>query len=242
MKQLKPLSISQLSTAELQYLTLQTTRLIENLIAIDVFANKQYTCLQSGTDRVEALTGLSLKNDATLTLNSSDDIQDSILIGVRETCKAKIATSHFDEDGAKSAEQILDVMGEYGKSLIYGTYEEQCVAIPSFITQMSTAENEVLSEKTGVKLFIDALIPAHDEFTTLLNQKLTNTSKPMVNLTDTKKEIRYRLEGLLTYIDLQIADDVAECAALRIPLNLLITEVMAQMKTRITLAKKNKLN
>ncbi|MCP4298879.1 MAG: hypothetical protein GY786_25140 [Proteobacteria bacterium] len=240
MKQLKAISLSQLSTTELQFFTLQLMGLIEPLSAHNNFCARQFSELKDGTVTVESLTGLSKKNDATLTVNSADDIQDGILVGVRDTCKGKVATRHFDGEAADDAVEILDIMAEYGKPLIYGNYDEQCVAIPSFLTKMALPENVARAERTGVKLFIDALAPAHSEFVNLLNETLTNTNKPVTKLTDAKKEIRYRLDGLLGYIDLQISDEIELFGDLKVPMNLLITDVMAQMRTRITLAKKNK--
>lgn len=201
--------------------------------------DRQVTALTEHTDDVEMLTGLSRKNDATLTLNSADDIQDSILIGVRETCKAKVATHHFNADAPERAEKVLAVMEEYGKPLIYGTFDEQCTAIPSFLAKMALPENVQNSDAAGVTDYIIALKPAHDEFCKILNEKITNTQKPMVKLTDVKKDMRYRLEGLLTYIDIQISDELPAFCELKTPVNLLITDVMAQLRTRVTLAKKN---
>ncbi len=239
MKQLKPISLSQLTTTELQYFTLRTLGLVQPIVEPDSFPHRQTTRLNDNTDSVELLTGLSKKNEVTLTLNSADDIQDSILLGVRDTCKAKVATRRFHARAADSAENVLAIMDEYGKNLIYGNFDEQCTAIPSFLTKMATPENVENAKNAGILQYIEALQPAHDEFRSLLKEKLTNKKKPLVKLTDVKKDMRYRLEGLLGYLDLQIADEVVSFTDLKAPMNLLITDVMAQMRTRVTLAKKN---
>lgn len=234
MKQLKQLSHSQLNTQELQFFALQAMGLIAPHLENSPFAFRQHGKLLSATNNVEALTGLSRKSDSVASVGEADDVQDTILIAIRETCKAKISTAMFNANAAEAAEDILDIMGEYGRDLIYGNYEQQSVAIPSFSAKMKVPANAEKAQKAGVKTYLDALDPAHAEFQNLLNIKLTGTETPATTVTDEKKVIRYRVDSLLSYLDVQIADGIEPYTALKEPMNILITDVMSRMKTRLT--------
>ncbi len=234
MKQLKQLSHSRLTTSQLQFFSLQSMGLIAPLLKKSDFLSRQHDELKGSTDAIESLSGISRKQDITEDLSGSDTLQDQILIAIRDTCKAKAATEWFNKAGAEAGVVVLTIMNEYGKDLIYGNYEQQSVAIPSFIAKMALIENVEFAQKSGIANFLTALTPAHASFVDLYNQKLTETAVPMTTILKEKKNLRYRIDGLLTYLDIQIADGVEEFTDVKAPMNLLITEMMSQVRANQT--------
>lgn len=236
MKQLKPLSHSQLSTEELQFFALQAMGLIQPLSGSSEFLARQHTHLENATDSVEQLTGLSRRSELSPLVAGADDKQDALMIAIRETAQAKVAARIISEAAADAGEKVLQTIEGFGKKLIYGSYEEQSVAIPSFIAKMSTPEMSDTVEKAGVKKFLEVLSPVHEEFQELFKEKLNMPDLPKTTLAEEKRKIRYRLGGLLAYIELQIADSVELYVKLKEPMNALITEVMARKRARDTRA------
>ncbi len=234
MKQLKQLSHSRLTTTQLQFFSLQAMGLIQPFLETSSFLSRQHTELKGSTDAIKKLTGVSYKLDITEELTAADEDQDQILIAIRETCKAKVASAFFNKNAADEGGKVLDVMDDFGKDLIYGSYEKQCATIPAFITRMAEPKNAESAQKVGIAPFVTALAPAHAKFKDLYNQKLTETEVPTTTIKVETKKLRYRLDALLPYIDAQITDSVDEFAALKAPMNQLITEVMSQVRARKT--------
>ncbi len=234
MKQLKQLSHSRLTTSQLQFFSLQAMGLIIPLLEKSSFLSRQHDEIKGSTEAIESLTGLSRKEIGTEELTEADTHQDHILMAIRDTCKAKASAGWYNRDAAESGVTVLTIMNEFGKDLIYGNYDQQAVAIPSFIKKMTEIENVEHAQKSGTAEFVSALTPAHNTFKDLYNQKLTATEQPLTTVTDEKKNLRYRIDGVLTYLDLQIADGVEEYSAVKAPMNLLITEVMSQVKANLT--------
>ncbi len=234
MKQLKQLSHSRLTTTQLQFFSLKAMGLIAPLLEKSPFLTRQHSELKDSTDAIESLTGVSRKKDITEELALADDDQDSILTAIRETCKAKVAASFFDKEGAEAGGRVLDVMDDFGKGLIYGSYEKQASTIPAFITRMAEPQNSEDAQGADVLSFITALEPAHSKFKELYNQKLKESVAPITSVKKESQKIRYRLDALLPFIDAQITDSVEEFTALKGPMNQLISEVMSQVRARKT--------
>jgi len=234
MKQLKQLSHSRLTTSQLQFFSLQAMGLIAPLLEKSPFLSRQHDELQGSIDSIESLTGLSRKESGTEELSEADNYQDQILMAIRDTCKAKAAAEWHNKAAAESGIIVLSIMNEFGKDLIYGNYDQQSVAVPSFIKKMTEIENVEHAQKTETSNFIAALKPAHETFKDLYTKKLIGTESPVTSITEEKKNLRYRLDGLLSYLDVQIADGVEEYSAVKTPMNQLITEVMSQVKANLT--------
>lgn len=241
MNLLKPVSQSQFSTTLLQFFAMKTMGLIAPLTESDAYLQNQKVAIEGATSAIDTLLAHSKVNEKTAELAEEDDVQDEILIGIRDYLKGIIGLRQFDAVKADASEKILQKMNSYGADLLYGGYEKQAALVPSFLNSMKEPLFATAIELVGIGHLIEGLTTSHDKVTVLYQEKLKATVKPDTTMREEKKIIRYRLDLLLSYIEGNLADGVSAFTALEDPMNELITDVMSQYRAQQT-RKENKAN
>lgn len=232
MNRLKSITLSRLSTSQLQYFTKKILDILSHFTYSEEYIRRQYEALVEASKKLEELQQQTTSNKKSQELTLLDDEQDSILIGIREHCKGRIALRRFCQKSAEACETILIQMNEYGRDLIYGNYEKQCVAIPSFLSRMESGTLAQTVVDAGVTPYFDTLKEVHKNFHDLYLEQLDFVEKPTPSSVEEKKKIRYRLDSVLLHIDNHLYDETGLYDGLEIFINKLITEVMQLIKTQ----------
>ncbi len=234
MKCLKPLSQSMLTTGQLHYFALQAMGIIDPLVESDDFVKKQNTALKVAVEKMEKILSHSRINEKTEEHATADELMDKILIGLRDFLQGLLSLRIFDTGKADAAEKVLNQMEELGHDLIHGGYEKQLPLVNTFINSMATAPFQVYVEAAGVAHLIEALKNSYEKVQKLSQEKMEASEKPDSTMADEKKELRYRIDGLLSYMDRNLHDGVAEFSPIELKMNQLISDVMGQLRANQT--------
>lgn len=233
MSSLKALPSSRLSTSQLKNVAIQTMKLTESLLESDDFIQDQHTAMNASIVDMDQIHAYSQVNSKTKDLAQANVVLDDCLTGTRDYLKGAIALRRFDCIKADAAENILHHMESYGRGLIYGGYNEQADLVPAFIKSVKELYAEDLETAVaahlieGTKMAIESVIKMYGE-------KLESQEKPDTTMGKIKKELRYRIDGLLSNLDRRITDKKEGYVTLQEPINELITEVMTQVRAQQT--------
>lgn len=228
MNRLKSITLLGLTTLQLRDFSLKVLDLLCHYVNSEEYIKRQYDALQTSIYKLKEVQNSTLNSAKSQELALLDDEQNSLLIGIREHCKGRIALRRFCPKCAEACETILMQMHEYGRDLIYGTYEKQNVAIPSFLSRMRSGTLLQTVYDAEICHYLDTLKEVHMRFFDLYLEHLEFVKLPTPSLVEEKKRMHYRLECILLHIDNHLYDETARFDALENPLNRLITEVIQQ--------------
>lgn len=234
MNRLKPLSLSQLTVSQLRNIAIQTMLITKTLVETDPHIKKQHEVMTKSSDTIDQIYTHSKVNEKTEELDQADNVQDDVLTGIRDYAKGLISLKRFNTDTAEAAEKIVNHMESYGPELFYGGYKKQSDLVPTFVKAMRNEEFAPLVETAGISHLIDGLDISSKRVIELYQEKLQASTKPDSTLTEEKKVLRYRINGLLTYLDLNITDGVEAFVPMETPLNELITDAMTEIRAKQT--------
>ncbi len=233
MSSLKSLPSSLLTTSQLKNIAIQTMKLTESFIESNDFINDQHVAMGKSITMIDKIHAYSQVNKKTEDFTRADDVLDDVLTGIRDYLKGAVSLRRFDQNKGDAAERIIHHMESYGKELFYGSYDKQADLVPSFVKSVREQYAEDLETAVMAHL-IDGLSLASEAVINLYNEKLGAQKKPESTMADEKKVIRYRIDGLLSYLDVRITDAIEAYVPLQETLNELITEVMTHVRANQT--------
>lgn len=239
MNKLKPLSQSLLSASQLQRIATQTMIITQPLVESDPFIKKQHEELTESSNNIDKIYAYSSINKKTEELLEADDMMDNIITGIRDYLKGLISLHLFEPAKASAAETILEHMDSYGPKLFYGGYEKQAALIPAFVKSVKDEEFAPMLTTAGIAHLIDGLDLSSQKVIRLYQEKLQASQRPDSTMAEEKKILRYRINGLLSYLDVNIVDQVDAFVPMETPLNELITDVMGQLRAKQTRKEKS---
>lgn len=234
MNKLKSITLSRLSTSQLRSFAQKMLTLLSHYTYAESFMKRQFDALDHALNDLKDLHEDSRSNIKSKELALLDDEQDSLLIGIREHCKGRIALRRFCPKSAEACETILTQMNEYGRDLLYGNHEKQSVAIPSFLSRMESGTLQKSVIDAEVSTYFETLKEVHKRFHDLHLERLEFVEKPSKSLVETKKKIRYRLDSILLHIDNHLYDSTGIYDGLEGPIDRIISKAQIEIQPQGT--------
>lgn len=234
MKKLDAISLSQLNTDELLKTSKSVKSLTKPLAVNHDFIHRNVTDIEKSIAIHAEIDNAQLKKSDTDQIQELDQRFDKYGPIILEDLQNSIKKYEFFPAKAHSSEEILKLFSKRDKKkLFYGSYAAQAREMDALRAELFIPEMDAHRSNCGLETIFTAWDDAYRELQDLLNNRLSEGNLS-ITLKELKGDLRYRVEALLTYVDLNIYDDVEGFGALETPLNELISEVMASYKNRMT--------
>lgn len=152
--------------------------------------------------------GLVRKKDFTEQLMAQDAIFDQVFIGIKQFVKAN--TFLLDNEKAKNAEMILNIIEAHDANLYRMGYGQQIFLCQSLLDNFEKANNkEAIASLYGVSTFVELLKTHNDTLRDIFQEsKLAEAAKAdSIAASAQKNEVRYILNNEL-YPYLEVMDRV----------------------------------
>ncbi len=234
MNNVKPISLSQYTTSELLKSGKSLNSITESLTLTHEFVARQRAGIAEAIAKLAQVDNEERTQEHTEEIQSLDASVDMLVPLIEDDLQGTINKAAFRPGPAKSAAAILPLFAKRDrKKMIHGGYADQG-------RELGALFSELFSEPFAEHLKVSAIAPMAEKLRSDFNQLqlLLNDRLSKGNFETTQKEqkiaLRYRMENLLSHIDVNILDGVEGFAEIQTPVNELITSSMADYKARIT--------
>ncbi len=235
----KPISLSQITTSELLKGGKSLLSITESLTLTYTFVARQRAGIEDAIAKLAMVDNEERTHENTPEIRQLDGSVDMLIPLIEDDLQGTVKKAAFMPDAADSAKKILELYAKRNrKKLIYGSYTDQGREADALFSELFSDEFTDHRNIAGISAMADKLLADYTELQKLLNERLNQG-----NFATTQKEqkglLRYRMDKLLSHIDVNIFDEVEGFPAIETPVNELITEIMSEYKARIT-RKENK--
>ncbi len=239
MNSLKQISLSRLNTEELLKTARSISAITKSILEQSNYIARNCFIVNQTLQNVAVIDSTEQKKESTKGIQELDTRFDNLLLVIEDDLKSSVRKHEFYPTKAAAAEDLIALFAKRDRNkLFFGSYGAQGREMEALKKELYAPEYDQRRADSGIGDLFDALLVTFDELSTLLNIRL-NEGNLKMTLRDAKTILRYRLEAMLSYIDVNITDNATGFKALETPLNELITEVMADYKKRVT-RKENK--
>jgi hypothetical protein len=234
MEKIQPVSLSQFTTGELQKTSTHLTSLVEPYIEFHPFIARQVNNLIGAVDILVDIDRTVLASEHTDDIQADDGDIDTLIPMIWDNLKNSVeAKSFFSEKGEASEILIKFFENRDRKELIYGGFTNQGKEITALLKDVFDPSMDANRVASGVEPMLLLLERKFDSLNANLEARLKEGNMPSTQK-EQKKILRYRLDNLLTHIDVNIVDGVEGFESLRTPVNELITVIMSEYRARVT--------
>ncbi len=234
MNTIKPISISQLNTDELIKTGRSITTLTNSLREAYPFVDRHITAIKVSLGDIATIDGTEQKKESTKSVQYLDERLDKLLPLIESDLEGSVAKKEFFPTKATAAEAILALFQKRDrKKLFFGSYVAQGREMEALKKELYSSEYEPHIENSGIADLFEALLDTYSDLTYSLNERL-NEGNLSTTLKEQKGILRYRLDKLISYIDVNILDNIDGFSVVQTPINELVTEIMSDYKARMT--------
>lgn len=227
---MKNFSHTKTSHEQLSYFA-QITMSHSAKIPDDGFITKQNEELQSYIAELETAFQRVLTHKFTQEINELDIRRDKLLVALRAALNSAIAQEVLSQKKADSAREVLVHMNNMDAKVTNLSLMEESVQINAFLSALKTLAEDVVTSSTA-KPIIAALEETQKEFDKLYKTRSSHdeTAQDPRRITQIRKDMVFRIEGLLSYINVNGVDYPETYSDVVNSINTLIDEVMAKAK------------
>ncbi len=239
MNAIPKLSLSQFTVSELLTTAKSSLTITKPLLELHPIVNRQTEKIAASVKRVVDIDNTEQKSDRTDPIRELDDTLDELIPLCVDDLKSNVKKKRYNASRAESSKIQLNMFDKRDRhQLYYGGYTNQGREVSALLADIFAPENDEHREKSGIADMLNHLKETYTELERELEARL-NEGNLSSTLKDEKAELRYRLEKLFHIIDVNIVDDVEGFSEVQVPVNELISSVMAEYRGRIT-RKENK--
>ncbi len=241
MNAIEPLSLSKLGTGLLQSTSTRLASIVAPLELNHPVISRQVSEIKTAVGMLVEIDRTPRASDVTETINADDNDIDSLLPMIINNLESSIEMKQFNVKKGEAAEAQLKLIEQRDrKALISGGFVDQGNELTTLLTDMFEPSNDESRIASGIDQMIQLVKTKFESLQINLERRL-NEGKQVTSTAEQKKILRYRLDRLLAYIDVNVVDQVDGFDAVKTPVNELIAEVMGQYRASVT-RKANKNN
>ncbi len=152
-------------------------------------------------------------------IQSLDASVDMLVPLIEDDLKGTVRKAAFKPAPAKSAKAILGLFAKRDrKKMIYGSYADQGRELGAIFAELFSEPFAEHLNISGIAPMAEKLLADYTELHKLLDDR-HNKGNFSTTLKEQKQVLRYRMDKLLSHIDVNIFDEVEGCAALETMMN-----------------------
>lgn len=228
------LIIKELYTFSKRVLDIVTTPLAEN-----TYVKSLCKSLSDANTNLEKAMGRALTSEFTPILIEKDKVRDDVFIGLRDYVNA--FTRNQIQAKSTAGLYLSGVIDAFGNTLYRDPYAIETAELNSLLLSLKKPEAvQSLTTLAGAE-WVEQLTTAQDDFEKTYQDKVTTEASINYPLAAESKQIITKyMDSLLNYIDGNSEYESATFSPLKAQLEDVIVDVIAQARTRITVAARNK--
>lgn len=233
MSAIEDLSLSQMTTNELSTTGSSLVTIITPL-RDDTFIDRVATRIMTTVEQYSMIPGTPQAKEDSSNIQGMDAEIDRILPMLETTLKANVEQfAYFREKALASKELLKGFELCDRRELMYGNYANQEAQLNKLFSHVLADSMTANREASGTAPIWTALKKWNDKLRELLVKRL-NSGKLEVTSKDVRRELKYRIEGMLSYLEMNITDEIEGFPAVQDSVNELIAEVMGKVRARKT--------
>jgi len=241
MNVIEPLSLSKLPTGLLQNASTRLVSIVEPLEPNHPVIARQSSEIKSAAGMLVEIDRTPRASDVTGTINADDGDIDSLLPMIINNLESSIEMKQFNKEKGEAAETQLKLIDQRDrKALLHGGFVDQGKELTSLLADILDPSNDESRIASGIDQMVQLVNTKFESLQINLERRL-NEGNLKSTTTEQKKILRYRMDRLLAYIDVNVVDNVEGFEAVKTPVNELITEIMGLYRAKVT-RKENKNN
>jgi hypothetical protein len=209
---------------------------VREYLADDPFCTQQLTVIDGCSKDLKESSQRTLSNKYTKTLEEADNLRDAAFKSFLGFVDGMAAVT-VNPTIAEPALEIQQIIQKHGRDIPRLSYLRQSTNTKDLTTELQKKENQQkITAFMGNELFKN-ILTTQNEFDAVYNNKADEEAQkdyPLVK--KVKVELHYRLEGLLSYLDRLIYDNLEKYDDLKEKLNERISNIMEPARARQTRA------
>lgn len=230
---IKDPALSKLSTPELRTLADGTITTLSPFAASHPLIDRSLEVVKGSLSAITNINNTPQGSDITEEIRTVDGDMDASLRLAREVMQANVNMAAYNPAKAAASEKLLSVMSKRSSALFSGGYVEQGAEVTDFLSDVFTDELADTREDSGVAPILETIKDQFSQLKELLAARAAEDTAP-TTVKEQKQIIRYRLEKLYHYVDINCVDEIDGFTEVITPLNDIITSVMSQYRARET--------
>ncbi len=231
---IESLSVSRLTTSELIDTSSQLISITQTLAEQHAFIARQSSALDLSIGALVDIERTPLGSDRTEMINSDDAQQDMLVALIEDHLEAGAKTEAFFPEKASACKVLLSFYGNRDReTLMRGSLRDQGVEMRALLADLLDPSQDENRTASGCEPMIQKL---NEVFLSLQKNReaRNNEGNLPTSTTEQKRILRYRIDKLLSFIDVNIIDGIEGFDTVKTPVNELITEVMSEYRARVT--------
>lgn len=238
MNTVKKIALSRLNPVELSHTGTLLCSFMEPLLS-DAHVSRQVHAITDALNELMKIANTPQGSELTDEIHDEDHEVDELLLICLDDLESSISKKRFFPMKAEAAAALKVLFDKRDrKKLLFGGYTDQGNEIRSLFSELFSEPFKTYREESGAAPIFNELKARFARLSELLEARLNEGKLPTTSK-EQRGILRYRLGKLLSYIDVNIFDDIAGFADVKTPVNELITDIMSQYRARMT-RKENK--
>lgn len=208
-------------------------------LAENVYVQSLCTSLKNANTNLEKAMGRALTSEFTPLLIEKDKIRDDVFIGLRNFVSSFVRSQNSAKKQA--ALYLWNIFENIGLTIYRHAYAIETADINSLITYLKEPQATAALVTLGGTEWLDQLIAAQNDFEAVHKDKVDTESAINYTLAlESKATITHYLGALINFVGTNSEYEKAAFNPLKLQIDTISAEVLAQARTRITLEAKNK--
>jgi hypothetical protein len=213
--------------------------IVTTALADNVYVKSLGQSLANANANLEKAMGRALTSEFTSVLIDKDAVRDSCFVGLRDHCNAFVH-SPVKEKAAASV-YLTGIIHSVGDTIYRHAYAIETAEINALLAHLTDPQAVEALATIGGTEWVGQLSDAQEDFENAYNDKVNVESAINYTLmSESKKNMTQYLDSLLNYIEGNSAYETATFSPVKVKIEEVITDVIAQARLRISVAARNK--
>lgn len=241
MSSINPISLSQLSTKELQKTATVLPSILEQLAEKHAYIARNVSCINEAVDILVDIDNTPRGSELSEIIEADDGMLDAVLPLCKDHLESAAKLIKYYPVQGEASQELLKLWEKRDqKALLHGGYTAQGKEMTALLKDIFDPSQDENRAASGAEPMLNDAKNYYESLQRNLEARLNEEKLPSTQK-EQKKILRYRLDLLLSYIEGNVTDGIKDFESIKTPVNELITEVMSEYRSRVT-RKANKSN
>jgi hypothetical protein len=233
MNVIDPVSLSQLNSGEMIDTSSQLVSIVKPLTKNHDYIARQVFQIKASLKALVSIERTPGESEPTDPISGDDNDLDMLIALIWETLESGEKSGEFFRAKAIACQELLKFFKKRNREvLLRGSFSDQRVEVSALLSDLlhdSQALNRTASRVGGMIFRLAEIFEAQQDHPDDRNSddNLPSTKR------EEKKILRYRLEKLLAFVDVNIVDKVDGFEAVKSPVNEVINGIMSGYRARV---------
>lgn len=225
---------SYLLLSELHMASRRTAKIVSRHVSEDSFIDRQLEALAASTDNLEEVLKKLRRNRLALDLAEKDARRDDVYRSLVSFLTG-LSNMRIMKERKDAADYLLGIIHNQGRNIDKWSYIRESSTLKVILEQFESKAAKKAILLTNVASIVQELQGAQADFESTYQDKVIEEAcNDHLETTEIRREIAYRLDASLSYLDAVASDSLDTYRALVNELNEAITDIISKARSRRT--------